>query len=47
MEIKTRSSLHNLGPVVLPDTFTGDGNFDHWINHFENVSVVNKWNDNG
>ena len=34
------------GPLVLPDTFSGDDNFDHWISHFESVSVVNKWTEN-
>jgi len=32
-------------PVVLPETFTGADNFDHWISHFESVAAVNKWND--
>ena len=33
-------------PLVLPEIFTGEGNFDYWISHFESVAVVNKWNDN-
>ena len=32
-------------PLVLPEIFTGEGNFDHWISHFESVSAVNKWSD--
>jgi len=32
-------------PLVLPDPFSGDDNFDHWISHFESVSAVNKWTD--
>ena len=33
-------------PLVLPEIFTGEGNFDYWISYFESVAVVNKWNDN-
>ena len=32
-------------PVVLPEIFTGEGNFDDWISHFESVAAVNKWSD--
>ena len=32
-------------PVVLPETFTGEQNFDHWVSHFESVAAVNKWSD--
>ena len=31
--------------VVLPKIFTGEGNFDDWINHFESVAAVYKWSD--
>ena len=31
--------------LVLPEIFTGEGNFNHWISHFESVSAVNKWSD--
>ena len=31
--------------VVLPETFTGEQNFDHWVSHFESVAAVNKWSD--
>lgn len=30
-------------PVVLPEPFSGEGNVDEWIDHFENVSAVNRW----
>ena len=26
--------------------FSGEGNFDEWISHFESVSAVNGWTDN-
>ena len=32
-------------PLVLPDTFTGNGNWSQWIYHFESVSEVNEWDD--
>ena len=28
---------------MLPEVFSGDGNFDEWISHFESVSAVNGW----
>ena len=30
-------------PVVLPDAYAGDGNWDEWLDHFGNVAAVNKW----
>lgn len=30
-------------PVVLPDTFNGEANWDQWIFHFESVAEVNEW----
>lgn len=32
-------------PLVMPDTFLGDGKFDGWKEHFENVAAVNSWTD--
>ena len=29
--------------MVLPDTLSGDGPFDEWIDHFESVAQVNRW----
>ena len=31
-------------PLVLPETFSGEGSWDEWITHFENVAAVNAWN---
>ena len=33
----------NCCPVVLPEVFSGEGDFSHWIRHFESVAVVNGW----
>ena len=33
-------------PLVLPEVFSGEGDFDEWISHFESVSAVNGWTDN-
>lgn len=32
-------------PLVLPEKFSGDGEWTQWICHFENVAAVNKWDD--
>ena len=32
-------------PLVLPEVYSGEGNFDDWISHFESVSAVNGWTD--
>ena len=39
------SRIQPTWPLVLPGTFTGDNDFDHWISHFESVSSMNKWTD--
>ena len=31
--------------LVLPEVFSGEENFDDWIDHFEDVSAVNMWTD--
>ena len=31
-------------PVVLPDQYSGEGNWSDWIDHFESVVTVNNWN---
>ena len=30
-------------PAVLPETFSGDGSFVDWLDHFEAVAEVNAW----
>ena len=32
-------------PVLTPDPYTGEGSWDDWIDHFESVAEVNKWDD--
>lgn len=29
--------------LILPVTFSGEGNWDEWISHFKNVAAVNVW----
>ena len=31
-------------PLVVPEPFTGEGSWDHWIDHFESVAAFTKWN---
>ena len=30
-------------PVLTPDPYTGEGSWDDWIDHFESVAEVNRW----
>ena len=32
-------------PLVIPDPFTGEGKWEEWLFHFENVSDVNSWDE--
>ena len=32
-------------PLVMPEVFNGDSSWDQWIYHFENVAVVNDWDE--
>ena len=32
-------------PLILPEVFTGDGDFCEWIQHFESIAIVNAWDD--
>ena len=33
------------GVLVLPEPFNGEGSWDQWSYHFDNVAAVNSWND--
>jgi len=30
-------------PVLTPEAFSGEGSWDDWLDHFESVAEVNKW----
>ena len=30
-------------PVVLPESFSGEGSWGDWLDHFNNVAAVNSW----
>lgn len=32
-------------PLVLPETFSGEGEWSQWICYFESISAVNEWED--
>ena len=32
-------------PVILPETFSGDGNWEQWLLHFVDCASVNEWDD--
>ena len=32
-------------PLLVPKRFSGEGNFDDWISHFETVASINGWDD--
>ena len=32
-------------PLITPDSFNREENWDDWISHFNSASKVNKWND--
>ena len=38
-------SPHRTWPLLLPETFDGNGDFDAWIHHFEDVADLNGWSD--
>ena len=29
--------------ILLPETYSGESNFDEWISHFETVASINEW----
>jgi len=32
-------------PLIYPEIFSGDKDFSEWIQHLENMAVVNGWDD--
>ena len=32
-------------PILLPETFSGDGNWEQWTFHFRDCAIVNEWDD--
>ena len=32
-------------PLLVPKPFSGEGNFDDWISHFETVASIYGWDD--
>ena len=32
-------------PIVTPETYSGDGPFDAWIEHFEHAAALNEWSE--
>ena len=32
-------------PLITPEPFSGSGTFSEWIEHFEAVAAINKWDD--
>ena len=32
-------------PLLLPETYSGESNFDDWISHFETMASINEWDD--
>lgn len=32
-------------PVILPETFSGDGNWEQWLLHFGDCAAVNEWDE--
>ena len=35
----------NPRPVILPEPYTGEGDYTQWQGHFESVAAVNGWDD--
>ena len=33
----------SLKPAILPELYCGDGSWDVWFGHFQNVAAVNNW----
>jgi len=43
--VEEARSPHRTWPLLLPETFDGNGDFDAWIHHFEDVADLNGWSD--
>ena len=44
-ERESHGNQRPIRPLVLPETFDGEGDFDEWISHFEDVADLNGWSD--
>ncbi len=45
MALEEAARRPNARPVVLPEPYTGEGDYSEWCDHFENVAAVNAWNE--
>ena len=32
-------------PLLTPESFSGKGSFSEWLQHFEGVAAITKWDD--
>ena len=39
------TALTSQRPLITPDPFSGTGMFSEWIEHFEAVAAINKWDE--
>ena len=40
---KVDGNQHPSCPLVLSETFDGEGDFNEWISHFEDMADLNGW----
>ena len=45
VRVHARESAAVTRPVVLPEMFSGEGSWTDWIDHFNNVAALNRWDD--